>query len=248
MFVYRETEVQHALKMLGSGVSRTSVSKTTGISRSTLRRWELGHTPQWAEVIRPQEMARDVRPFYAYLLGVYLGDGHLANAPREVFRLDLTLDVRYPNIVEEAVKAISIVRPDNRVLVRERNDSAAVIVGCSSKQWPLLLPQHGKGLKHRRRIALLPWQAEITHAFARQLIRGLIHSDGCRFVARQRTRGKAYEYARYAFSNRSADIRRLFTDACDLLDVEWRPWGPYHISVARRDSVAILDSFIGPKA
>lgn len=53
---------------------------------------------------------------------------------------------------------------------------------------------------------------------------------------------------RYQFSNRSDDIRRLFTDACDLLDIAWRRWGRWHISVARRDSVAKLDEFVGLKA
>ena len=59
--------------------------------------------------------------------------------------------------------------------------------------------------------------------------------------------GRWYAYPRYQFSNRSDDIRTLFTDTCDLIGVQWRPWGRYHISVARRESVAQLDSFIGPK-
>jgi hypothetical protein len=60
-------------------------------------------------------------------------------------------------------------------------------------------------------------------------------------------KGRDYEYARYQFSNRSDDIRRLFTEACDMLGVRWRPWTRYHVSVARRESVEILDYFVGPK-
>jgi hypothetical protein len=60
-------------------------------------------------------------------------------------------------------------------------------------------------------------------------------------------KGHAYEYPRYQFSNRSDDIRRLFTDTCDKLGIEWRQWTRYHVSVARRESVARMDSFIGPK-
>jgi hypothetical protein len=63
-----------------------------------------------------------------------------------------------------------------------------------------------------------------------------------------RVKGRDYAYPRYQFSNRSADIRRLFTQTCDQLGVAWRPWGPFHISVARREAVAKLDRFIGPKA
>jgi hypothetical protein len=52
----------------------------------------------------------------------------------------------------------------------------------------------------------------------------------------------------YQFSNRSDDIRQLFTDACDRTGVAWRPWGRFHVSIARREAVATLDTFIGPKA
>jgi len=58
---------------------------------------------------------------------------------------------------------------------------------------------------------------------------------------------KTYSYPRYFFSNRSLDIQRIFCATCDLLGVRWRQDGPWNISVARRDSVAILDRYIGPK-
>jgi hypothetical protein len=74
-----------------------------------------------------------------------------------------------------------------------------------------------------------------------------IHTDGWRGLNRVHVRGKHYAYPRYQFSNRSDDIRKLFTDVCDRLGVEWRQWTRYHISVARRESVAYLDRFIGPK-
>jgi hypothetical protein len=47
-----------------------------------------------------------------------------------------------------------------------------------------LLPQHGAGTKHERSIKLAAWQLQITRTHPEQLIRGLIHSDGCRFVNR----------------------------------------------------------------
>jgi hypothetical protein len=80
-----------------------------------------------------------------------------------------------------------------------------------------------------------------------RLLRGLIHSDGCRVTNRIRHPRKTYEYPRYFFSNRSSDIQSIFCDACDRLGVKWKQDGPWNISVARRDSVAILDRHIGPK-
>ena len=80
---------------------------------------------------------------------------------------------------------------------------------------------------------------------------GLIHSDGCRAMNRVRraTLGgvKESEYPRYFFSNASSDIRAIFAWTCELLGVDWRRTTERNISVARRESVAILDSFIGPK-
>jgi hypothetical protein len=46
---------------------------------------------------------------YAYLLGLYLGDGYVASMPR-TFRLRITLDDAYPGIVAEAVAAMRAVR------------------------------------------------------------------------------------------------------------------------------------------
>jgi hypothetical protein len=49
------------------------------------------------------------------------------------------------------------------------------------------------------------------------------------------------------FINTSKDILALCGEALDLLGVEWRFSKPTTISVARRDAVARLDAFVGPK-
>ena len=56
-----------------------------------------------------------------------------------------------------------------------------------------------------------------------------------------------YEYPRYLFDNQSADIHRLCGQALDRLGVAWRFSKPTTISVARREAVARLDVFVGPK-
>ena len=122
-----------------------------------------------------------------------------------------------------------------------------VVVSSYSKQWPCLLPQHGSGPKHRRPINLERWQQDIIGEHPHQLLRGLIHSDGCRTLNRVRAGGRAYDYGRYQFSNRSEDIHRIFTDALDRLEVPWRRMNGHTVSVARREAVAALDAFIEPK-
>jgi hypothetical protein len=54
-------------------------------------------------------------------------------------------------------------------------------------------------------------------------------------------------YPRYLFVNRSADIHRLCGEALDRLGVAWRFSKPTTISVARREAVARLDEFVGPR-
>jgi hypothetical protein len=87
--------------------------------------------------------------------------------------------------------------------------------------------------------------------FVEDFIRGLIHSYGCRSMNRVkrsfRSGDRWYEYPRYFFTNESTDIRRLFTDALDRLGITWKQSNRKTISVARREAVARLDEFVGPK-
>ena len=59
--------------------------------------------------------------------------------------------------------------------------------------------------------------------------------------------GGRYAYSRYQFSNRSDDIRALFAEACRRVGIDARASNQWTLSVSRRDDVALLDSFIGPK-
>ncbi|CAM5334623.1 MULTISPECIES: helix-turn-helix domain-containing protein [Streptomyces] len=134
-------------------------------------------------------------------------------------------------------------------------EQGCAAVTSTSKHWPCLFPQHGPGKKHERPIVLEAWQRAIVDAHPWEFIRGLIHSDGClitnwttRLVAGER---KRYEYPRYFFTNKSDDIRGLYTDTLDKLSVEWthctRDGNPYNISVAKKASIVLLDAHVGPK-
>ena len=122
-----------------------------------------------------------------------------------------------------------------------------VALQSHSKHWPCLFPQHGPGHKHERPIVLAPWQHELVTVQPREFVRGLLESDGCRFVNRV-GRAKKYEYLRYTFTNESTDIRDLFCDACDLLGLRWTQMNRKTIAVSRSSDVRVLDSFVGPKS
>ena len=114
-----------------------------------------------------------------------------------------------------------------------------------------MFPQHGAGKKHLRTIELAPWQQVIVERHPGRFARGLMHSDGYRGLNRIRHRLDSgdhwYEYPRYLFVNESSDILRLCGEVLDRLGVEWRFSRPNTISVARREAVARLDEFVGPK-
>ncbi len=133
--------------------------------------------------------------------------------------------------------------------------AGCVDVKSFTRHWTCLFPQHGPGKKHERRIALEAWQQAIVDTHPWDFVRGLIHSDGCRLtnwttrlVGGER---KRYEYPRYFFTNKSDDIRQLYTDTLDKLGIEWthctRDGNPYNISVAKKASVALMDTHVGPK-
>jgi hypothetical protein len=90
---------------------------------------------------------------------------------------------------------------------------------------------------------LASWQETIVEQHPNALIRGLIHSDGCRVL--NKSMGRVY--VRYMFVNASNDIRTIFCAACDQLGIRWTHPKERTISVARRESVALMDTFVGPK-
>ncbi|ARZ70638.1 hypothetical protein SMD11_5045 [Streptomyces albireticuli] len=190
---------------------------------------------------------------YVYLLGLYLGDGCLSAGRRGVYALRIACADAWPGLIKSCRDAMASVRPANKVCVIRKQ--GCVMVTSYSKHWPCLFPQHGPGKKHERPIALAPWQRDLVDSHPWEFIRGLIHSDGCRItnwtvrlVGGER---KRYEYTRYFFTNKSDDIRDLYCETLDKVGVEWkmtrRGKDPFNISVARRDSVALMDLCVGPK-
>lgn len=191
---------------------------------------------------------------YAYLLGLYLGDGHIIDYRKHrAPSMSLACGDKWPGLIEAAAQALNAVFPDNKVC--QVSGTGCTYVKVHSKHLPCLFPQHGPGKKHERRIVLEAWQQRIVDAHPWEFLRGLIHSDGSR-ITNWTTRTingevKRYEYSRYFFTNTSTDILMLFTETLDKVGVEWKSTHQsrraQNISVARRASVALMDAHIGPK-
>ena len=96
----------------------------------------------------------------------------------------------YHAIVDETIEAVEGVRAARPGLARKKGTDHMVVVQSYWMHWPCLFPQHGPGRKHERPIVLEQWQQEIVDVHPWALIRGLIHSDGCRALNRVRVHGK----------------------------------------------------------
>jgi hypothetical protein len=256
MFVRSDEEHEAVRALLKAGHSDSAIARATGIPRSTIREWRVNPWPRSCPASgRRRASARQracplctpdasVLPDteYAYLLGLYLGDGHISQGPR-TFRLRFFLDAAYPGIVAACGEALEAIRPGQSAWVRRSKSCRCIVVAMYSNHWPCLFPQHGPGRKHERPIELVTWQADLIGRNRQALVRGLIHSDGCRIVANDR----GLKSVRYHFSNRSEDIKQLYCESLDALGIRWTRPCDKQIAVYRKASVAILEQFIGPK-
>lgn len=245
---------QMALDLLALGMTRREVCRILEVGYQS--------TYRWGKRLEPMANSSAIDCFicryepvpdpaaYLYLLGQYLGDGHIRKSGRSNC-LSITCCTAYPDIMREVEAAMPRVLGAS-VFHRGREGVGCLNVEANTIHWKCVFPQHGPGMKHTRPIVLADWQLDLVHQDPRPLVRGLIHSDGCRSMNwTEKTVGgttKRYTYPRYQFSNESADIKRIFTEALDQLGIAWRVMNRKTISVARREAVAALDEFVGPKS
>jgi hypothetical protein len=244
MFVHAPAERQAALELVALGLNDCEVSRRLGIPRRTIRDWRVlpGRPVEtcwrcWASTSAVRCSADD----YAELLGLYLGDGHITEMARAQ-RLRLMLDAKYCEIVEDAADLLARVVPQNKVGRQTPHEGRMVTLHAYHRHWTCLLPQHGPGKKHDRRVALEPWQQALVDAAPWSFLRGCIRSDGCVFINRT---GK-YAYESYEFANLSQDLLDLFAATCDHVGVEYRRYTK-SIRIYRRASVGLMLEHVGRK-
>ena len=244
----RIDEFRQAVALRGAGTAKATIAKQLRLPRSTVRYWleRSAGVAQSAEAtgLKPVQCGFESHhqhhgSSYAYLLGMYLGDGYISRMPR-TYVLRVYLHRKQSAVIERVTAAVRSLLPDHRVGCFARR-SACVVVTSYYKGWPELFPQHGAGRKHSRPIVLAPWQVEIVERHPGEFLRGLIESDGSRH--RRIVRGK--NYPAYSFTNHSADIRGLFMSTCERLGVRARQANAVTISIARRPDVARLDRLFG---
>lgn len=108
--------------LIAAGMNDCAIARETGIPRPTVRDWRVRPPSQSR---RPQASSHcgidhDFGALppraYAYLLGLYLGDGCVSWYPR-AWRLRVTLDSKYPGIIDSCRAAIDTLMPGQHASV-----------------------------------------------------------------------------------------------------------------------------------
>jgi hypothetical protein len=133
-------------------MATAAIARETGVPRSTIRSW----LDRRAGVAQSAEAAglksaqwgfesphQHQIPSYAYLLGMYLGDGYIAHVGG-TYALRVYLNRRHREIIDHVKRAIHEVLPGLRVGEVHRSDEALTVVTCYSVHWPSVFPQHAR--------------------------------------------------------------------------------------------------------
>lgn len=252
--IHSESTREEVRSLIDLGISDYEIARRTGVGRSTVLRWRHHGIPDppapaVREVVDRSRWDEEERLTYAYLLGLYLGDGYIGTHG-STHSLVIACDIQYIRILAQVIGAVGTFAPKPPSVLRPKGTNG-VRVTSYWRSWPQLFPQHGPGSKLDRKIELVDWQIEIVDQHPKAFLRGLIHSDGSRcmntFKMKLKDGPKEYSYPRYFFTNYSADIQAIFCRTCDRLGIRWSRPNWRNISISHRTSVAFLDEFVGPK-
>ncbi len=149
----------------------------------------------------------------AELVGIILGDGGMTE--RQVtITLDSETDAEYTPYVVTLFKDLFGIPP--RIYQKKNARAANITVSRTA----LVSFLKGMGLhtgnKVQQQIGIPSW-IRANAAFSRACLRGLMDTDGCIFMERHLIKGKAYEYPRLRFVNRS---KPLITGTYEILKNE----------------------------
>lgn len=265
------------IELYKEGYNQSEISRTLRIPRATVRdiikifkQYNSPFKPNVSkektsaiinDLQNPTNEDKYIYQNYVYLLGVYLGDGSLIKIKnkKDLYRLRVTCDAKYPNLIQEIKTAIEIILPDNTVGSIKRywkGKLSCIDVSCWSKFFIHLFPSYQQGRKHTYKIVLKPWQEILVNRYPKLFLRGLIQTDGCRY---KQTNTKENYY--YNFTQKSDDIKNMFLYFCNKLNIKYtctlhksgsknikgEDNTAWVITIRNKHSVLFMDTFIGPK-
>jgi hypothetical protein len=113
----------------------------------------------------------------AYVIGVALGDGNLSNPNGRAVRLRITLDNRYPKVIEEVIKNLKIILPENKISIVNRSDNCLDVSVYSNKLTEIIPWEAGSGSKIVQRATIPNWIKSDLN-FTKHCLKGLLQTDG----------------------------------------------------------------------
>ncbi|MFZ1177566.1 MAG: hypothetical protein WAO15_15100, partial [Mycobacterium sp.] len=114
--------------LIAMGLNDCAIARQTSIPRRTVWDWRYCKSPIRIRGAKGSLLCGIDHDFaglppaaYCYLLGLYLGDGCISRSGR-VWRLRITLDDKYPGIIDRCREAINILMPGQRAATLRRSD------------------------------------------------------------------------------------------------------------------------------
>jgi hypothetical protein len=233
-------EVAQVKSLYEKGVSKRAIAKETGIPRGTVysiinRGFETKFkTPSY----NPHDyITPDKYKHYAYALGCYLGDGCISKHPR-TYVIRIATNSNDVDIISRQQRVLEFLFPNPvNVCKRECN---CVDIKMYGSYLPTVFPQHGTGLKHKRKIKLEDWQLDICDKHPEFLFAGLVDTDGCRYIHTQ----KKYQWPTYQFTNMSEDIKDIFEKCCKLLGIKYSRTNHKNMYMRSAKNVQYIDNLL----
>lgn len=112
----------------------------------------------------------------SYIIGVSLGDGNLSNPNKRAVRLRITCDKKYPRLIENIISEISILLPENKVSIIDRDN--AVDISCYSNKWEEFLGWKAKNGSKIKQMVKVPDWIKNNMTYSKECLRGLFQTDG----------------------------------------------------------------------
>jgi hypothetical protein len=118
--MYPQATVDAALTLSKQGLYDREVSQITGVPLSTVRKWRTGKRRAVGAdgrhkrtCLRCDEVSLNEQT-YSYLLGLYLGDGHITQHRKGVFALSVFCCDTWPGLLVAAKRAMQEVLPASK--------------------------------------------------------------------------------------------------------------------------------------
>ena len=209
---------EYTKQALANGVSIRQIGKDLGVDYSTVTYWikknfSSGLRTKFVSQSDVLDICQTYPAHYAYMLGCYLGDGHIIKSPR-TYKLTIYNSEIHPEIISDQILSLKKLFPTNKINNYKQLHNKCVEVRVHNLSLPYYFPQHGPGKKHNRPIIFEDWQQEIVTNEPECFLKGLIDTDGTEYL----TSGK---YRRYSFCNVSQNIIELYKTTMKQLNIHY---------------------------